>query len=560
MRRRDVLGALGAVALGGWAVMSGPSSTRTEESRRQSPLERGEPTPTGAEETDPRPVQTSTDTVATSTDEYEVVHDVVSDLGCAPDGSEPCDEHLSAALGDRVAFRFPPGRYQFDGRFRVEATDRIGLLGSSEGDVELVPPDGFNSYLINFSDVGRATVRNLSIDLTATSTTAGIRCITADGFQLDEITYRGRGTHTSESVVHALALAVTNADASGTLRNVVARKGSATGHYKGGNGRGGVWIGRDHRGTAYIRDCVFCEFGNNGLYTSRAPGDIRVHGGTYENNNVSAVRISGDGSYVTGAEITVDLSEYSGPRTRLDSAFASRGVAVEQGPLDNPPGAVVENTTVDIRETPSPGPAVSVWPTGKTVSITDSTLRVAGDSPVVHRKTESKQGSHAPATGARSVSMVDTTVEGSGPGPPLVVLRDASDSLLRNCDIRSDSDRVGMALIRSPRMAVRSATIDTGGYPIVVEEGLRSSAECLLSISPSLELRTGLEVAPNRTRSIRRGDLTTPAATSYSELSESEGVYCLSATDLELRADSVGYLAVTGFTDESLTYTIVEPA
>lgn len=560
MERRKVLAKLGGLVSAGGLVVLGSSEF---EEPRDPPVDRSPPTATprtpGEPPDSPGPTpDPSTEPPPTATADpspYERELDVVEDLGCSPAGDRACEDAIADALEEGVLFRFPEGRYRFDSSLVVRGYRLVGFAGDPEADVRLVPPNGFNSVLLDVADVGHVDFTDIDVDVGAQRTTAGLRFTTQRGFNVENVTYHGRGDHPDDDVAHAFFLAVENPDGEGRLRNVVAKQGSAIGHYKTGDGRAGVWIGPAHHGVAYIEDCEFAEFGNNGLYTSRNPGDVRVEGGVFRNNNVCGVRLSGEGSYVRDATIEVDFESYTGPTTRLNSSFRTRGVVVEQGPFDNDAGVVVENCTIDVGDSPNPGPAIDVWPTGKTVTVTDSTLRTNGDAPVVYRHPAVHQGRHEPASGARWVRLVDVDATGTNSRFPVVYLADASGSLLRNCELAQSGDpRNGVGLLRSPWTLVDGGQIQVEGYPVTIEGSLETPEQCSCLVlfgtqpvvsagfdSPTVD-EVSLSTCQNRPDAIESG-----------HLSGTELRSCLSAATVESNGESDGFVGITDVQTDSVT-------
>ncbi|QLH81185.1 hypothetical protein [Halosimplex pelagicum] len=384
------------------------------------------------------------------------VVDVRRDLDCDATGEEDCAPAIQDALDEDSLLVFPEGNYLFESGVTVGDGTRVGFHGC--GDVSLVPTRGFNDTLLNLT-ADRVSLRNVDIDVTEPETTAGLRCISDESLLVDSVTYHGRGTHPDDAVEFALYLALRNSDARGTVRNVVAEKGSAIGHYKNGDGRGGIWVGEAHSGALRVRDCLFAEFGNNGIYGSRCSGTVEVTDCEFRNNSPSNVRISGDGSYVEDTSVTVDLDAYDGPMTGR-SNINPRGVVVEAGSVEKPPGALVRRVRIDIRNVPQPVPAVLVWPTGQTVRVVDSEIRTRESGPAVYRTPQVKQGSHDPSDHPRRVVLDGVTIDAKSANAPVVDLYDAPGSVIRDCTIQQQGTVPhAIRTTRSPRTVIAGGTV-----------------------------------------------------------------------------------------------------
>jgi hypothetical protein len=412
---------------------------------------------------------------------------------------------VDRGIGEDIAIRFPAGRYRFDHSHRFRELDRVGIIG--EPGATFIPPSGFNDFLLDF-DGGWVLLTGITVDLSASDTTAGLRLITRDGFALEDVEIRGRGTHPDESVVNALALAVSDSSSRGTVRNVVARRGSAIGQYKNGNGRVGIWIGEKHRGRIEVDECRLEEFGNNGMYASRCPGEVHVRNGEFRNNSPSSVRIGGAGSFVESSTFVANLDSYSGPTTEIDAA-QPRAIVIERGPFQKPPGAEVRDCTIRIENTPPPAPGIHVWPTGQTVTVQNTTFDVTHSGSVIHRTAMRRQEDHPPADGPRWVKLENVTVRGTGGDGAIIQLYDAPQSVIRDCQIASSPGRYdGIHLIRSDESTIGGGDVRTPGYPVVITRDERNPDACLLHVAnrPNLDF-TGQPTCPlPEASSVESGD------------------------------------------------------
>lgn len=410
-------------------------------------------------------------------DEFDRVLDAVDDVGCDPTGAVPCDAPLESSITDGVAIRFPAGTYRFDRGHGFRGVSRLGLVG--EGDVTFVPPEGFNDKLIEVTgDWGLFT--GIDLDLRADETTAGVRFITNRGFLIEDVEFLGRGVHGDTAVTNALSLAVTDPAAQGTLRDVVATAGSAIGHYKGGNGRVGIWIGRRHNGHVEVRDCHLEEFGNNGIYASRSPGTTSVVGGRYRNNNVSGVRLGSAGSSVGGATIDVDVDQYAGPTTRTDEHYNTRAIVVEQGPQTTAGRVLITDCEIGMRSADRSQGALVVWPTGHGPRIRRSRIvtdvdRVAGVralSPVSTLPSE-----------ARLIRIDDSVIAGAASTGSAVEILDRPGSAFDGTTVeQTGTDRDGITLVESNPISLDSTSVTVTRYAVVAIDPSVTSDRCLVDL------------------------------------------------------------------------------
>lgn len=426
---------------------------------------------------------TETPTEAGPLDAFDRVVDAVDDVGCDPSGETPCDAAIERAVADGVAIRFPAGRYRFERGHLFRGMERIGFVG--EGDVTFVPPRGFNDKLVGF--IGdRVLFRGIDVDLRAQNTTAGLRFITGSGFLVEDVEFLGRGTHDGEAVVNALSLAVTDSAKRGTVRNVVARRGSAIGHYKGGNGRVGIWIGERHAGRITIADCRLEEFGNNGIYASRCFGFTEVVGGVYRNNNTSSVRLGGEGSTVRDATIEVDVGRYSGPFTLTETQYNTRAIVVEQGPYDKSGRVLIENCDVRMLNADYSQGAIVVWSTGNGPRIEGCRITTEVDRVAAVRALPPGEDV---APEDRAVRLRDTEITGGAANGSAVDISMRPWSRLEGTTIeQTGANRDGVLFISSNPLGLASTAVTATRYPVFVVNPLVTSDPCLVELDDETRL------------------------------------------------------------------------
>jgi hypothetical protein len=410
--------------------------------------------------------------------EFDRVVEAVDDLGLDSTGVSPVNDRLEEALTEGTLVRFPEGEYLFDGSVALTAS-RIGLLG--EEDVRFRPANGFNGLLLDGVTEGldRVLIENVDIDMRADGTTTGIRLKCRNQFHIQDIEFLGRGLTHKSGQVSAFLLATRDESGRGVLRNAVAKKGSRIDGYGGGNGRIGVWVGWSNKGTVRIENCDFREFGNNGTYTSRTPGQVEVVNSYFLNNNASNVRIGGEGSYVENCTVEIDMEKYTGPLSENLDSFNTRGIVVEQGvqiegaePI--PAGAEIRDCTVLARSSPLAQAAIEQSPQARSLLIRDTDIRCDIDgTPAVRRgppgTLQYRPGRRTPPpplwTRLRNV-----TIDGSAAGGVAINLHGAPGSVIEDCTVHAPGrDRDGILLTDSPRSSIRGGDIRASGYPVVIE-------------------------------------------------------------------------------------------
>ncbi|WP_390207685.1 hypothetical protein [Halocatena marina] len=402
---------------------------------------------------------------------FDRVVDAVADLGCDPKGNADVSSKVKSALDGKTLVEFPSGTYHWDESVTLD-TDRIGIRGKSD-DVLFTFPKGYNEFFINGS-CDRALYENFDVDVRPENTATGIRVASERGFHIENIEHIGRGTADSKDVTRCWQLRVNDPNATGVVKNFVAKKGSAWAHYKGGDGRVGISV-YGGEGTVKVIDCHLEEFGNNGIYASRSHSAVQVEGGTYRNNNVCGIRFSGKGSYVDGATIEVDPSKYSGPRTMEDDSFKLRGIVIEQGNSDtggfDDAGAKVRNTDITIQDNPTTGQAISMWTGGRTLTISDTKIVFNNNgAPAIYREGKTSQGSHSASSGARWLHMDTVQITGAAAEGPTILAEEANKTKIKNCYIeQTGNGRQGIALPNSQSSLVQNSVIDVNAKAVDID-------------------------------------------------------------------------------------------
>jgi hypothetical protein len=434
-------------------------------------------------------------------DEFDTVVDMVEDAGCDPNGESSCAPAIRDAAGEGTLLRFPRGTYRIDEFIQIEGYDQFGIVG--DGDVTFVPPVGSNFLLFRYNSVGRGLFSGIDIDIRADQTVVGLRFDCEERLEVEDVEYLGRGDHPNREVVYAFGIAVTDPDGLALLRNVRALRGSIIGHYNGGNGRTGIWAGGHHAGTLRVENCRLEEFGNNGMYCSRNPGDVQVVGGVFRNNNVSSIRIGGDGSYVRDAHIEVDLDQYSGPRRGFEEQFNTRGIIVEQNNYQKPAGVNISNCDIRIVKTPRSQAAIDIGEYGRSLSVENTRIRVDPDDTLaVWRKQPSSRPPH-------DVALRNVTITGSAANNEAVRIVEGNGSVICNCLIQQfGENRDGVRFVNSTDCTVDGGTINVGRYPLLIDVSNGwDRGSCLLHIEtpPDLQM-TDLSIDSELVRNLLGSD------------------------------------------------------
>ncbi|WP_338727594.1 hypothetical protein [Haladaptatus sp. DJG-WS-42] len=423
---------------------------------------------------------------------FDRVVNIVEDYGADPTGNEPVNAAINEAASDGTLITFPEGTYQFSGKY-IPRNSRLGFLG--EGDVQFVPPAGFDDLLIDsWSGYDELLIENIDIDIRDSNTTAGIRLKCQTKFHIEDVEYLGRGLTSSGGQTSAFLLALESEDGEGVLRNAVAKKGSRFDGYEGGNGRIGVWIGWSNKGTIRLEQCDFREFGNNACYTSRTPGNVQIVDSYFCNNNASQIRLSGEGSYVKNCVLEIDFDKYTGP-TPIDTEneFGIRGISIDQGVQQDvpaiPAGAEIIDCDIIGRNAPQGIGLINLSPQGRSVTVKNTRIQCdLPNTPAVRRgepgAIQWRPDQQVPPK-PHYVRLENCSITGSANGREAVFIDSADASYVKDCCIQqTGSDRDGVRIVNSSDVDVTNSTVNVSGTAVDYQNstgdtsGIEQSGTC----------------------------------------------------------------------------------
>lgn len=417
--------------------------------------------------------------------EFGRVVNMVEEMGCDPTGGQPCDGALRRAAGSNTLLVFPAGTYYFTDENSIMGREDLGIVG--RGNVTFTVPENFNRRLLKIAGGHGLLVENITIDQTAAGATPGLMLGAADGLQIRDVEVVGRGIHPAlepdgpdvgdPDVEHALDPIVESPDGEGVVENFVARNEGLMGSY----GRGGVFVGRSHKGTLTFRNCHISGFSGNGMYASRTPGTVQVEGGTFRNNDLSQVRIGSPDSYVRGATIEVDTRDSNSPNPR--GMLNGSGVRLEGGGFDLS-GAQVLDCDITIAATNNSDGGVVAYGNYGDFAVENSRIQVDVDRTAAIKAHPPGAGGNVPsgptAATIRNVSMTGTADHASD-----VLLQGRPDSVVEGCCIHDrGASRVGVLLEGSDGTRVANSTINASQRTVLLRNtnadvsGIDRSGSC----------------------------------------------------------------------------------
>ena len=408
---------------------------------------------------------------------FDRVVDAVDDLGMDPNGNEPIDDKLDSAWGSGTLIEFPAGEYLVTStRNYYHDTNNAGIVGKTgdRSDVEFVFPDGFNDRFLNVRYGSDLLFGDFTIQQSDDWET-GVGCSFApDGdATIRNIEIAGNNPRGKQ---RGLALTVYNSNGVMNLDGYVRTGAGAVGDYP--SGTQAIFVNKKNNGTIYIRDAHVENAGENGIYASRSPGDVRIEGGHFANNDIASVRIAGDGSYVEGATFVIDTdnADYRGSYDNV------RGLWVESGG-NGYVGGRVENCDFILRSASNSGGLLRVQETAGDVEINNCRFHNETRFATLFAKEPDR------ISGSGPVKVRNCSFTGSGSSDPrraAIELLERDGSLVSDCCISMDGSQRGVVVRRASSCTIRRSTIDVNSKAIytpgssVATSGISHSGSCPL--------------------------------------------------------------------------------
>lgn len=361
----------------------------------------------------------------------------VVEAGATPDGAEPIDPVLEARAGDDTLFYFPPGRYRMTGNWNRDAFSNVGLVGDG---ATIRPVDEPHDTLFTLGQPNRASgvvIAGLDFDFRDLShVPRPFIARVDDGLTVRDVSVTGPS--------RAVRVDVHDPDGTGRVERLSLTECPDDVFAVG------CLVTDETRGEVTFEDCTIRGFPNNGLYASSARGPVNVLGGTYANNGIANVRVSGD-SVVRGVTVVCD---------RDDARFPNmRGIWLRHGE-----NALIEDCEVRFRRVSASDGAVVAAGSG-TVRNTDVQIDADGVNAVKVAARTKPEGAD------EGVAFEDVTITGEAADGSAVRVADRRGCSFDGLGLRQTGpSRDGLRLIRAPETVVSDCDIDVTGEPIRAED------------------------------------------------------------------------------------------
>jgi hypothetical protein len=412
---------------------------------------------------------------------FQRVVNAVDDLGMDPSGEKPIDQKLKNNIQNGTVVLFPPGDYLLTTDaigFEITDLQNFGIagLGDHRNDVVFRKPPGEGGWFFNIHSSEQGSENILFENFTLHNgnewrSSLGIIARVTDNLQVHDYEVMGKTPiQQNGDVVDPLAIYVVDPDGVAVVDGLV-RKGPTqiTTHGSKGNGtnEGGMYVGRKHRGTLYVRNSHIENTGTNGIYSSKTPGNIRIENCFFKNNNQTSLRIGGGGSYVEDCTFVCDTEDAHPENEYLVGGYVNpHAIIWESGEFAKTGGHI---TGCDFVWKNSPERAHPiVWVDGSCGAIEVSNCRFRIDQDNVGAlQADDPTDPRLGDTAARpwDVTLDGVSITGSGGADRNLVEvtnRDGS-SVTNSCLSVTGDDTDGIALVDSDDSSVTDTNIDVTG-------------------------------------------------------------------------------------------------
>jgi hypothetical protein len=408
---------------------------------------------------------------------FDRVVDAVDDLGMDPNGNEPIDSKLDRGWSSGTLIEFPAGEYLVTREHGFFGDSNVGMVGKTgdRSDVEFVFPDGYDDRFLTVRHGRNWLFGDFTIQQSGDRVT-GVGCAFGvdDNATIRNIEIAGFNPRNRQ---RGLALVVYDSGGTMDLNGYVRAGRSAVGSYP--SGTQALLVPTQHQGTLNVRNARIENAGENGIYASRCPGNVRISNSYFANNDIASVRIAGSGSFVKNSTFVVDTASAGNPGS-YDNA---RGLWVESGSKGYTGGRVVDCDFV-LRSAGNSGGLLRVGSSAGDLTVENCRFRNETRYPTLVADPPSRVGGSAPIT-VRGSSF---TSNGADPRQDYgaIGLERRDGSLVSGCCISAGGSQDGVVVRNSGGCTVRRSTIDVGGQAVaspgsnVATAGLSYSGSCPL--------------------------------------------------------------------------------
>ncbi|WP_220173449.1 right-handed parallel beta-helix repeat-containing protein [Halopelagius longus] len=401
---------------------------------------------------------------------FDRVVNAVDDLGLDPDGDEPIDSAIEETIeeGDYL-IEFPPGTYYWEDTVDESDVNNWGIrgLGDDPTDVRFVSEDGAGKFLLKTNGGEGILVENVAIDYGFDREgSLGLMLKADDGLRVQDLHFVGFKPTQGEGAVENLSPQALDSDGQAIVDGLVCTGPTDIaphGHLDGDVNTSCVWLGERHVGELLVRNSHIENAGTNAIYARESAGDVKIEDSLFVNNNQTALRIGGSGSYVKGCRFVVDTDNAT---EENDGEFINPHAVTWETGERGETGGYIEDCDFVYESAPAKT-AAAVWIDGSAgeMAIRDSRFRMDADGVAAIRADDPRDPRLGDtASKPWGVTLENVSITGSSSGShPAVFVNNRDGSAIRDCCLQLTGNRDGIYLRNSDDSVVENTNVNVEG-------------------------------------------------------------------------------------------------
>ncbi|MFC5135100.1 MULTISPECIES: right-handed parallel beta-helix repeat-containing protein [Haloferacaceae] len=388
------------------------------------------------------------------------------------------DEDLGIADGDRVdevlggvanegdaLVRFPPGEYLVGDSVRLRADDfGIESTTGDREDVVFKPVSGTDPIMFEPDrDQSGFYVGSVTLDRRDEwdSSMTLMRGIFSDKVYVTDLLVNGWAPHGGEQL---LIFSITDPEGSALVDGVTRRGPSQFPEYPSTTLT--IFNGPSSKGSITYRNLEIHNATESGIYAGKSYGPIRVEDSYFKNCSHSAVRVTGEDSWIKNTTVVMDLDDLHPDAEVKDpkGIQLNRGIWVQSGDHEHN-GPLIENC--DIRINSAENGIAGIMNNDDSGGMTVRNTRVECNQDGIYPVLIQAEATEKAGTPYESV-LDDVSVTGSGSGRPAIEIRERDGTTVKNSCIRMPNTD-GIRFEGTSDATLQDTNVNVGGRATMFE-------------------------------------------------------------------------------------------
>ena len=410
---------------------------------------------------------------------FDRVVNADTDLGIS-DGDRVDSALGDAANEDGTLVQFPPGEYLVRGSMSLRANDfGIESTTGNREDVVFKPVSGTVPTMFRpKNDPSGFYVGSVTLDRRDEwdSSLTLMRGNFSDKVYITDLLVNGWAPNGGEQL---LIFNIVDSDGSALVDGVTRRGPSQFPAYPGTTIT--IFNGNGTKGDITYRDLEIHNATESGIYAGKAYGDIRVEDSYFKNCAHSAVRVSGNNSWIKNTTIVMDIGDLHPDAMTVDpeGIELNRGIWVQSAEHDRG-GPLIEDCDIVINDAGSGVAGILNHGDSGGINLRNTHIECNADDiyPVlVSDESASKAGEPHEAL------LDGVSITGAGSGRPAIEIRDRDGTAIKNSCIQMPNTD-GIRFEGTSDGTIENTNVNVGGRATVFDNAditttdLTSSESC----------------------------------------------------------------------------------